>query len=282
MALDAKDIKAVKSIYTKYMSLKGKHAVTVAISSGAAAWTPVNTSGDPFAEVQKVGKAHGCWQCGKKIEESATSWIADHIPPTALRRHHALAAVVMAIETARKGYKPKVHANWNEYLMKSYCVPSCWDCSRRQTSVVKRILRIRAAKAKPAAKKAKEMATLLKGFNVKLVSGGGGAHKVKVTSASTAAAWLAWQSEDLTAFQCHACGEGSPIDADATYIADHWPPQEFNTNYARTVFKAAGIKVPDCVLRPQCPACSSKQGSLQSDAKKLRDLAKKVTVVYKF
>jgi hypothetical protein len=269
VTLSPKQITDVKSIYNSVMSLeKGVHQQGIEVK-GAAAWTAAN---DKYRDdVQPVGLKHGCWECGEQIENSKNSWGADHIPPWRMHKRVTLLQKISEYatdkETKKKPIKPPAHGTWAKWEIGSimWLLPSCKDCERLQGTLVKKLMA-----------NGVDLAELLPTFKKRqwnLIRGGSADNKVQTSVRTTSAASKAWKGKQDT-LACHGCGKTQTASEDTKYIADHYPPQEFNTNYARELFELAGIKVPDPVMRPHCPACSSGQAAFKKKAADLQAIAK--------
>lgn len=217
--------------------------------------------------VQDVGndKQHGgCWECGADIADAKAAWVGDHIHSFALHKKGVLGKIAEVAKGAGKKASKKF-ADLAAWEANMYIFPSCQDCSRTQASIVKKLKRRNAD--------VEGILTKLKPVEWKLVLGGSKKWaKGPVSSASTTGAKKLWDGQAL---KCHACGQDSSNSSETRYIADHYPPKEFNTHYAREVFKLAGISLVDPELRPHCPACSGKQGGgLKKKAAELEEIAK--------
>jgi len=234
----------------------GKHNKGVKIENTNLMITPIPTGGKVHAKVQEIGAKHGCWTCGKKMGDPGTgNWVADHIPPFRL--------AASAIDLFNAAFN-------TDFKYKKYVLyPSCVNCSRKQSSLVKRVAR------KP------KLIPDLSGKALAMFIGGDYAAKgVKTTLRTTLKAHVVWKS--MAGLKCHICGAKHPVHESTKYTADHYPPREFNTNYAREVFRLAGVKVPGAHVRPQCITCSGAQASLNSASQKLQAIAKLLNVtVYK-
>jgi hypothetical protein len=277
VTLSSQQIGMVKTIYNSVMGdEKGEHQEGIEVQ-GAAAWTPAN---DKYREeVQPVGQKYGCWECGEKIEDSKNSWGADHIPPWNMHKKLTLLEKIADYaedkDTKKKPKKPPAHGTWDKWKLGApmWLLPSCKNCERLQAVLVKKV----SAKGADL----DTILPILKKLDWNLLRGGTADNKVQTTVRATVAASKAWKGkqEDLS---CHACLRTKTSSEDSKYIADHYPPQEFNTNYARELFQLAAIKVPDPVMRPHCPACSSGQAAFKKAANSLQAIAKDVGLaVYK-
>jgi hypothetical protein len=277
VTLSSKQADEVKMIYKTVMGEeKGEHQNGIEVK-GAAAWTPASEK--DRAAIQPVGQKFGCWECGEKIEDSKNSWGADHIPPWKMHKKLPLLAKIAEYaedkDTKKKPKKPPAHGTWDKWLLGTpmWLLPSCKNCERLQSVLVKKL-----------SAKGADLDTILpamKKLEWNLIRGGSADNKVQTSVHATAAAAKAWKGKQ-DELACHACGRTQTSSEDTKYIADHYPPQEFNTHYARELFDLAGISVPDPVMRPHCPACSSGQSAFRKAAAALQAIAKDVGItVYK-
>jgi|GEM_PF-6496398 len=239
--------KKIVSIFDHYLDEAGSaHTEGVAISNSQAL-IPVNVNSEVYKELQRIGAKKGCWECGAKIDDK-DSWIADHIPPFNLKKSKLVPLAAQLGEA--------IPGNFTLY-------PSCKDCSSEQSSLVRKVNTI-AGYWNGIKKGSLEHQQL---FGGKFLNNG-----VKATGRSTKNAHDTWQG--AKGLRCHLCGDKKSHTKNSSYIADHYPPREFNTNYATTLFSRVGLKLPAPEVRPQCTSCSSKQGgSLSKDAEKLQQYA---------
>lgn len=252
---EEKAIDTITKIYNKHVrNVRAKHWNGVP-ALGTLAIQPVGGNAMAYATIQLLGQRHGCWTCGAEMgDDDAANWVADHIPPYALSEK--------VIDEINATYRKKfVYGHYTLY-------PSCVDCSRKQSSLVNAIKT--AFKSKTNTKAIDDF--LKTKDQRRMIMGGSGQKGVPTTSKKTFAVKQVWKTR--TNFYCHICDAETSTSDDTAYTADHYPPREFNTAYAQAAFAAAGLKVEDPMLYPQCIKCSSKQGSLSSDSLALINAAR--------
>jgi hypothetical protein len=241
-------IEKVEDIFLYHMDESGaehRHAVDISESQGR---TPIGTTSKTYQDVQALGQAYGCWECGAFVGDE-NSWIADHIPPFNLRKGK--------LKGLREKFSLSASSGFTLY-------PSCKKCSSKQSALVRKINN-----------EAGYWDTIEEDDDeYKLLFGGDYPNNPVATNGrSTAAAHKAWNG--VKKIHCHICKGKQSHDDDASYVADHYPPREFNTSYAGKLFKIARkhygknkVKLPDPTVRPQCTSCSGKQGGrLSADTK---------------
>lgn len=240
-----KSVSKIKAIYKYYMNESGvSHTRGVSIS-GSQAILPISNSG-VLGKVQEIGQRYGCWECGEKIEDK-NSWIADHIPPFNLKKSKVLFAAAY--------FGVRMPTGFTLY-------PSCKRCSNYQSALVRAMNSTRNIGEYDFDADDKYY----------LFGGRKKANGVSVSSRATAAARTAWAG--MTDLVCHICGAKQSHRDDDSYVADHFPPREFNTNYATTLFEMVGLRIIDPEVRPQCPSCSGSQGGrLSNDSRQLLSYA---------
>lgn len=239
--------KVVTKIHAKYVLNDVPDPSLGVDASGTLAIKNVATGSKAWDQVQEKGKKHGCWSCKVKMgDKNAASWVADHIPPQALNTKKIIDGLNLHFKT-----KFKV----NDFTL----YPSCVKCSRKQMTLVKKVISHFGDKLTK-----KTLDDILMGNEHKMLIGGSTKNGISVSGSITKAAHKAWDGIDL---ECHICGTDVSTSDDTSYTADHYPPKEFNTHYAETLFRLLGLEVKDPKLFPQCIKCSSKQGNLSSDSK---------------
>jgi hypothetical protein len=204
------------------------------------------------ALVQKLGKAAGCHTCLRYVE-SLTDFIVDHIPPKRLG---------------------KEKATYQFY-------PHCYQCASRQSSLVRQMMDDRFTKdlmavASTDIARARTIAGLfLEEDDVYLLFGGPHAKPIPGQYGTPTPE----QRDSINATgKCHSCGAVKPA---SSYHADHCPPvavamvswlPAFVKSLAAkndekgTVAKRLAPLLKRKFFRPQCPACSHRQGSRIKEA----------------
>ncbi|MBY6265182.1 hypothetical protein EI613_25165 [Azospirillum sp. 412522] len=244
----------VKDIYTTYILAQKPGNIEGVSASGTLAILNVGTNDAAWTEIQRIGKKDGCWTCGTSMgAKDAANWIADHIPPVGLKKD--------IIDDVNAAYKK--HFVFGKYNLH----PSCVDCSRDQSGLVRDIIKEYSNRNTIPDIKNVVWNDKLK----KMIVGGSDKNTIPTTKKDTTDLKDNW---DGKAIQCHICGKKKSTSKDTAYTADHYPPKEFNTSYAQSCFHLLGLKVLKPMLYPQCIKCSCKQGSLSSDSKKLIDAAR--------
>lgn len=245
--------KAIEKIWSK-LSLRGVRHKHGTLLNSKQAIQAIKSDSSAGIKVQLLGNKHGCWTCGAKMsDKGAASWVADHIPPVKLSAT-ALAAVNAEFGTKLKTKVYELH-------------PSCYDCCRKQPGLIKRLN-----------KNPLDVATLLSSTSAqRMIVGGPCKNTVWTTSPKTLAAKGVWT--DLAGVKCHICGSDAPSGKDTAYTADHYPPREFNTHYAQTLFRMIGKAIKKPQALPQCITCSNQQGDYSAVSVKLRAIAKTLRVV---
>ncbi|WP_377810633.1 hypothetical protein ABNQ38_33700 [Azospirillum sp. A29] len=240
--------------FWRMLSLRGvthKHGTLLNSKQGIQ---PIKSDSSAGIKVQLLGNKHGCWTCGAKMSDNgAASWVADHIPPV------KLSAAALAAVNARFG------TNLQE---KNYSLhPSCYDCCRKQPGLIKKLN-----------KNPMDVAILLNTTSAqRMIMGGPCNNTVRTSSPKTLAAQGVWTN--LAGVKCHICGSDAPSGKDTAYTADHYPPREFNTHYAQTLFKMIGKAIKKPQALPQCITCSNRQGDYSAVSVKMKKIATSLHVV---
>jgi len=251
----------IRKIYNRNMP-KGRHAYGVQIKTVNLDIQACSQSDPEWELVQKVGNDHGCWTCPKDINSPFfASWVGDHIPPTELDAETA--------KEAFKIWKSKTELTYRGKLR--WILPSCVQCSKKQAQLVSALKNGRI-----------NLKDITKDRHIRRLVGGKipecGVNKLAlISSHKVSKRDKVWLDDDKIV--CHIC-ETTNNARKLYYIADHCPPREFNTTYARKLFKLAGVTVSPAApeLRPQCYSCSSKQGRLTQDSKRLLQIAGEVMI----
>lgn len=253
--IDEKHYKnVVKNIYDTYILAQRPGNIDGVKAAGTLSIQNVGNSDAAWSEIQKIGEKNGCWTCGVSMgDKDAANWVADHIPPVALTKE--------IIKDVNEAYKKNF--SFGKYNLH----PSCVDCSRKQSSLVRRIQKEYSSKNVFSDIKN----VIMNDKEKKMIVGGSDKNTIPTTKKDTTDLKDKW---DGLSIKCHICGKTTSTSEDTAYTADHYPPKEFNTSYAQSCFHMLGLKVMKPMLYPQCIKCSCKQGSLSSDSKKLIDAAR--------
>lgn len=186
------------------------------------------------ALVNKLGKSVGCHTCLSMVHlDKNQPWVGDHCPPTELKDAAYLHYSGAASVPGRRLY------------------PQCHECSGQQAALVRQINSCRGVYPK------------LSADEKKLILGNGKwSHGSVASSGPNVSTSEGLQIQALgVSHGCHTCGSKYPTKH---YIADHFPPVQFQTHYMLEICEKLGVKLPSARVLPQCVRCSTNQGGTMS------------------
>ena len=218
----------LQSILTRYTSPRW-HGESISLGKGTK---PASVTAEHRKSINRIGRSTGCHKC---LLAPRGPWIVDHIPPRGLK-----AGIV-------ENYVP----GW--IGSKSYrFFAHCSACAKAQSKLVRKLNKIWKSKG-----------TLpdLSTFEAKLIHHDN--DKLSVVGQSGAPRlvqrFVVQNKGRLKG--CHCC---KTRKSSSGFIADHYPPQEFATNYMLDAVRLLKLRRPAWQLRPQCQICSNRQGGIMA------------------